>query len=429
MRYESDEVEGGLAAPAPDRGQSEFYIAAWRRAFHLFGVASRTEFWSFTLINLAVFVVLFVVSSWTIPEPDSGDINYLALLLLVFVLAVPIPALTVSIRRIRDVTGNGWFALLLLLTFTPFVGSIVGTLAGRKLHEAEISGSDRGYVDVWRDTPDWLGRSTRKEFWSFNLVNALVLLGVVGALTILAAVTGFPSAAYTPFRAIGPLEVMLIGGVVISTPLLPIVVRRVRDATGTGWVTIALSLISLVNPFLFVVILLCPSRDRGHMDGLSDGYWDACRKTADWGGVAPRGEFWTFTFISLLILSALGGFAVILYNSLADPYGDLPTGGQFLFTFTIILLVISYVALTIPWFPLAVRRVRDSTGSGWWLLTFLFPYIGWIIGTVLFLAPTRDESKLGPSEPSDNWTSPEAEKPKYDADAPWQRQRPGTDGQ
>ncbi len=288
-----------MADPAPDRGPNEFYFAAWRKAFHLFGVASRTEFWSFTLVNLSVFVVLFVVSSWTIPEPDLGDINYLALLLFAFMLVVPVPTLTVAIRRIRDVTGNGWFALLLLLTCTPFVGSVVGTLAGRKLHEAEISGSDRGYVDVWRDTPDWLGRSTRKEFWSFNLVNALVLLGVVGGLTVLAAVTGFPSAAYTAFRAIGPLEVMLIVGVVISTPLLPI----------------------------------------------------------------------------------------------------------------------------------AVRRVRDATGSGWWVLTWLIPLVGWIIGTVLFLAPTRDESQLSPSEPSDNGTCSSAENRQYDDDDPWPPQRTGTNGQ
>ena len=429
MRYEPDEAEGGTAAPAPDREQSEFYFAAWRRAFHLFGVASRTEFWSFTLINLAIFVVLFVVSSWTIPEPDSGDINYLALLLLVFVLAVPIPALTVAIRRISDVTGNGWFALLLLLTFTPFVGSVVGTLAGRKLHEAETSGSDRGYIDVWRSTPDWLSRSTRTEFWSFALINTLAFIGVAVVLALLNAATGFPASLFRSPSELGFLDAMLTVGALVYAPMLPLVVRRTRDATGKGWVTLALILISLVNPFLFVVIMLCPPRDGGQTVGDSGGFWEEWRKTADWGGVAKRGEFWSFTSISLLILSVLGGFALVLYNSLADPYGDFSSGGLILYSFTIFLLVVSYFVLTIPWFPLVVRRVRDATGSGWWALTWLIPLVGWMIGLVLFLAPTRDDSKLSPSEPSDNWTSPAAENPQYDADDPWQRQRPGTDGQ
>ena len=429
MRYEPDEAEGVTAAPAQDRGQGEFYFAAWRRAFHLFGVASRTEFWSFTLINLAVFVVLFVVSSWTIPEPDPGDINYLALLLLVFVLAVPIPALTVSIRRIRDVTGNGWFALLLLLTFTPFVGSIVGTLAGRKLHEAEISGSDRGYVDVWRSTPDWLSHSTRTEFWSFALINTLAFIGVAVVLALLNAATGFPASLFRSPSELGFLDAMLTVGALVYAPMLPLVVRRTRDATGTGWVTLALILISLVNPFLFVVIMLCPPRDGGQTVGDSGGFWEEWRKTADWGGVAKRGEFWSFTSISLLILSVLGGFALVLYNSLADPYGDFSSGGLILYSFTIFLLVVSYFVLTIPWFPLVVRRVRDATGSGWWALTWLIPLVGWMIGLVLFLAPTRDDSKLSPSEPSDNWTSPAEGSPQYDADDPWNVQRPGADGQ
>ena len=424
VRYEPSEAEGGMADPVPDRGRNEFYFAAWRRAFHLFGVASRTEFWSFTLINLAIFVVLFVVSGWSVPEPDSGDINYLALLLFAFMLVAPVPTLTVAIRRIRDVAGNGWFALLLLLTFTPFAGSVIGTLAGRKLHAAEPIGSDRGYVDVWLDTPDWIGRSSRTEFWSFALINTLAFIGISIVMALLNAATGFPASLFRSPSELGFLDAMLAVGILVYAPMLPLVVRRTRDATGTGWVTTALFPISLVNPFLFVVIMLSPTRDGGQTVGDSGGYWDEWRKAADWGGVAQRGEFWSFTLISLLILSVLGGFALVLYNTLADPYGDFSSGGLILYSFTIFLLVVSYFALTLPWFPLIVRRVRDATGSGWWALTWLIPLVGWMIGLVLFLAPTHDAMSSSLSEPSEEPTSPPDEDTQCDPEDPWQRQQP-----
>lgn len=429
MRYDPNDNQDGTVPPPPDKQPNEFYFAAWRRTFHLFGVASRTEFWSFTLVNLAIFVVLFVVSGWTVPEPNSGDINYLALLLVAFVLVVPVPTLTVAIRRIRDVTGNGWFALLLALTYSPFIGSVIGTLAGRKLHHADESAAVRSYSDVWRDTADWRGRSTRREFWSFVLFNILVFLGMFGALTILAAVAGFPSTLYAPFRGIGPFEVMFAVVIVISSPMLPLAVRRVRDATGSGWVTVPLSLIAFVNPLLFVVILSCPPRDDSQRVGRAGDLWDMWRKTADWSGVAKRNEFWPFTLIAMAILSALGGFALIVYNASSDPYGDLSASGRFLFSLTVLLLVASYVALTIPWFPLMIRRVRDATGSGWWALAWLMPYIGWIIGFVLLVAPSREAQPAVAAWGREENELPNDEVDAFEADDPWSTQNPEAAGQ
>ena len=429
MRYEPDEAEGGMVAPVTYRGRGEFYIAAWRRAFHLFGVASRTEFWSFTLINLAIFVVLLVVSWRSVPEPNSGDFNYPALLLFVFVLAVPIPALTVSIRRIRDVTGSGWFALLLILTFTPFVGSVVGTLTGHSLRMVEVSRPSMGYGGVWRNTPDWIGRSSRTEFWKFILFNTLVFLGVLVALVIALAATGFPPTPFRTWGYVGFAEVLLVTIVILLAPTIPLVVRRVRDATGSGWVTIFSLLISMVNPILFFVVTVSPSRDAKRLERLSGIYSVVWRKTTDWVGVAKRAEFWPFTLINLTTLVAVAIFALSFNNSFVNAFSDLPTSPRGISPITVMLIWVPFIALSLPWFSLAVRRVRDSTGSGWWLLTGLIPYVGWIIVLVLCLAPTRDESKLNPSEPSDNGTCSSAENRQYDDDDPCPPQRAGTNGQ
>ena len=425
VRYEPSEAEGGMADPVPDRGRNEFYFAAWRRAFHLFGVASRTEFRSFTLINLAIFVVLFVVSGWSVPEPDSGDINYLALLLFAFMLVAPVPTLTVAIRRIRDVTGNGWFALLLLLTFTPFVGSVIGTLAGRSFRGVEESSRSMSYGGVWRSTHDWGGRSTRSEFWSFVLINMLFFLGVLVVLFVALAATGFPPTPFRTWGYVGFAEITLVTVVVLSAPTLPLLVRRVRDATGSGWVSLVLILISLVNPLLYLVVMLSPTRDAERLTRLSTGYWDVWRKTADWVGVAKRSEFWPFTLIHFAVSIAELAFAAALYSALSDRYGNLGSDDEGVFYVTVFLMYLSYFVLSIPWFSLAVRRVRDGTGSGWWLMTWFIPLIGFFVVLVLFLLSTHDAMSSSLSEPSEEPTSPPDEDTQCDPEDPWQRQQPG----
>ena len=216
---------------------------------------------------------------------------------------------------------------------------------------------------------------------------------------------------------------------VLSTPMLPLMVRRVRDATGSGWVALFLFPTSLVNPILFFVTTFWPSRDAERLGGLSGGYWDVWRKTADYVGVARRGEFWPFTLINFAILVAELVFAVAWYNALSDDYGNLRSDQEGPFFFVLFLIYASYVILSIPWFSMAVRRVRDATGSGWWLLTCLIPVIGGLVLLVLFLLPTRKATSSSPNGPSEEQVPPMDEGARYEADDPWNTQRPGTTGQ
>ena len=99
------------------------YFQAWRKYFDFLGVATRSEYWTFTLINLAIHLLLAIVtfSTGTV-EDDMFQPNIVVFAWIAFAVLTIIPALTVAIRRVRDATGTG---LWLLIGLLPFVGGIV----------------------------------------------------------------------------------------------------------------------------------------------------------------------------------------------------------------------------------------------------------------------------------------------------------------
>ncbi len=99
------------------------YFQAWRKYFDFLGDATRTEYWTFTLINLAIHLLLAILFFSTAPtQDDMLQLNVVAYVWIAFALLTIIPALTVAIRRVRDATGTGLWILIGLL---PFVGGIV----------------------------------------------------------------------------------------------------------------------------------------------------------------------------------------------------------------------------------------------------------------------------------------------------------------
>jgi len=77
------------------------------------GRAARPEFWWFYLANVIVAIGFFVLMR------ISGIFFILDLL---YFLAILVPSIAVSIRRLHDSNKSGWF---LLFGFIPFVGSII----------------------------------------------------------------------------------------------------------------------------------------------------------------------------------------------------------------------------------------------------------------------------------------------------------------
>ena len=100
------------------------YLQGWRKYFDFVGVSTRTEYWTFTLINLAVGLVLILGWFLTGPTNENNQLqpNLFWFLWLAFSLVALIPSVTAAIRRVRDSTGSGLWMLLWLI---PLVGGIV----------------------------------------------------------------------------------------------------------------------------------------------------------------------------------------------------------------------------------------------------------------------------------------------------------------
>jgi len=95
----------------------ENYISVFQKYTDFDGRASRREFWLFQLANiiimLGIAVLFFII-------PQAWPV-VLALYILYFV-AIIIPSISVTVRRLHDISKSGWW---ILVSFVPYVGSII----------------------------------------------------------------------------------------------------------------------------------------------------------------------------------------------------------------------------------------------------------------------------------------------------------------
>jgi uncharacterized membrane protein YhaH (DUF805 family) len=83
------------------------------------GRARRREYWFFILFNLIASVALTVIDFMTGSlDPELG----IGLLSGLYSLAVLIPSLAVTVRRLHDTDRSGWW---LLIGLVPLIGAIV----------------------------------------------------------------------------------------------------------------------------------------------------------------------------------------------------------------------------------------------------------------------------------------------------------------
>lgn len=96
-----------------------WYIKVLQKYAVFSGRARRKEFWLFVLFHI-IFVIALGVVDFVI---GTSNFAYgLGLLSLVYVLAVFIPGIAVTVRRLHDKGLTGWLALLGLV---PLVGGII----------------------------------------------------------------------------------------------------------------------------------------------------------------------------------------------------------------------------------------------------------------------------------------------------------------
>lgn len=96
-----------------------WYLKVLKNYVGFSGRARRKEYWMFVLFNMLVSIGLMIVDGVT------GTYNVEAgwgLLSGIYTLAVLIPSIAVSVRRLHDRDKSGWWLLLLLV---PLIGAIV----------------------------------------------------------------------------------------------------------------------------------------------------------------------------------------------------------------------------------------------------------------------------------------------------------------
>ncbi|MGW2841740.1 DUF805 domain-containing protein [Streptomyces sp. NPDC001493] len=89
-----------------------WYLDVLKNYVGFSGRARRKEFWMFALFNIIVAIVLFAIGA----AIGSQFLYY------IYALAVLLPGLAVTVRRLHDTGRSGWW---ILISFVPFVGGII----------------------------------------------------------------------------------------------------------------------------------------------------------------------------------------------------------------------------------------------------------------------------------------------------------------
>lgn len=90
-----------------------WYLDVLKKYAEFSGRARRMEYWMFTLFNFIIAVVLNIV---------EGLIGSPGILGGIYALAVLVPSIAVSVRRLHDTDRSG---LWLLIAFIPCIGGLV----------------------------------------------------------------------------------------------------------------------------------------------------------------------------------------------------------------------------------------------------------------------------------------------------------------
>lgn len=100
-----------------------WYIKVLKKYAEFNGRARRKEYWMFTLINVIIsFGIVFIGVIFGSISGNDFTGGAFGVIYFLYVLAVLIPGLAVTVRRLHDTGRSGWWFLIGLV---PFVGTII----------------------------------------------------------------------------------------------------------------------------------------------------------------------------------------------------------------------------------------------------------------------------------------------------------------
>ena len=100
----------------------DWYLMAWHKYAQFSGRSRRKEYWMFTLVNIIVATVLYLIATMAFLNNSTAVTIIVCLVCGVYWLAALIPSLAVSVRRLHDTHKSGWWLLLCLI---PLGGLVI----------------------------------------------------------------------------------------------------------------------------------------------------------------------------------------------------------------------------------------------------------------------------------------------------------------
>ena len=97
-----------------------WYITVLKKYAVFEGRAKKKEYWMFVLFNI-IFSVLAGLLDIALSTPGQNNGNDFNLVSSLYSLAILLPTLAVTVRRLHDVGKSGWWILIPLI---PVIGSI-----------------------------------------------------------------------------------------------------------------------------------------------------------------------------------------------------------------------------------------------------------------------------------------------------------------
>jgi uncharacterized membrane protein YhaH (DUF805 family) len=111
-------------------------------------------------------------------------------------------------------------------------------------------------------------------------------------------------------------------------------------------------------------------------------YTEVLKKYVDFSGRARRKEFWMFALVSVVISIILNIVDRAIGTDNASGSGLL--GGLY------------SLGVLLPTLAVGARRLHDTDRSGWWLLLYIIPVVGWIVLIVFWaMDGTVGQNKYG----------------------------------
>lgn len=118
--------------------------------------------------------------------------------------------------------------------------------------------------------------------------------------------------------------------------------------------------------------------------GFAEAIQSCFRQYVGFTGRARRSEYWWFALFGLIV-SIVANLIDATIGTMSDTMNVGVVG------------TIAGLALLLPSLAVAIRRLHDTSHTGWWILIGLIPVAGWIVLLVFYLQDSHPDNKYGAS--------------------------------